>query len=80
MANKIDSSKLLPSSKTSAIVPYQKLSIKSSSAIVKVDKKKDLNEVGGKLSKIEKILGSELVLSRKKQEVKRKEEIGRAHV
>ena len=91
MANKIDNSKLLPSSKSSAIVPYQKPNIsgkrvvftsnikpikleRKSSAIVKQSTDENLNEIGGKLVKIEKFLGSELTVYRRQQESKRKEE------
>jgi murein DD-endopeptidase MepM/ murein hydrolase activator NlpD len=93
MTNKVDSSKLLPSSKSSAIVPYQKPSIalknkktilsssikpikleRKSSAIVKQSSEENLNDIGGKLVKIEKFLGSELLVSQRKKEVKRKED------
>jgi murein DD-endopeptidase MepM/ murein hydrolase activator NlpD len=90
---KIDSSRLLPQSKSSAIVPYQKPSItlrnkrtfvsgeikpikldRKSSAIVKQTSEENLNDIGGKLVKVEKFLGSDLTLYRKQQESKRKKE------
>jgi murein DD-endopeptidase MepM/ murein hydrolase activator NlpD len=90
---KINSSKLLPPSKSSAIVPYQKPSItlkskktfvsggikpikldRKSSAIVKQTPEENLNDIGGKLVKVEKFLGSDLTLYRKQQESERKEE------
>lgn len=75
MAKVINPSKLLPSAKSTIIGKSSFISpisiSKKSTAIVK--RGDDAREVGGKLVNVEKFLKSDLIVSQKKAEVKRKE-------
>lgn len=86
MAEKVDPSKLLPSTKSdkssSAMVLYRRpnlaarikpIQLKTGSAIVKRDDKKESKEVNNKLVQVDKFFKSDLLVSQKGAETKRED-------
>lgn len=75
---KINSTKLLPPAKTSSALVVREGRVKISSAITPIDSRssalvKNEKDINNKLVKIEKFFQSDLIISRKKAEEKRKE-------
>lgn len=78
MAKIINSSKLLPSTKSTAIVKVGKTNILAkttplSKGLLATRQSKDATDANNKLVKIDKFLKSDLIVSKKKAEVKRKD-------